>query len=218
MMKKTGLAIACGLLMSSMAMADSALTFQSEIVPEVVNSKAIHNGFFTAVDRIKIPEGQNQIGVTVGQLVFEDAKRRKFDSDLMLVSFDAKDGESYQLSYKKMRTMDEANRFNQNPQFTLTNQAGESLDYTVRVVSNNGFKQFQDYESEVVAFNQNQKQAKATVKANDVVSASANIQPVSIESSSTAVVASDIKTQFSSMTREQQQTFMQWAMLNLKSQ
>ena len=192
-MKKSCLAIVCGLLMSSMAMAGSELSFQSEIAPQVVNSKAIHNGFFTAVDRIKIPEGKNQIGVTVGQLVFEDAKRRKFDSDLMLLSFEAKDDDSYQLSYKKMRTIDEANRFNQAPQFILTNQAGDTLNYTVKVLPKNGFQSFQDYEGEVVALNHNQV-------------------------SSNQLVSSDIKTQFSTMTRDQQQAFMQWAMQNLKAE
>ncbi|GEA62032.1 YccT family protein [Vibrio comitans] len=207
-MKKSCLALVTGLLMSSSAFADSLLSFQTEIVPQVVNSKAVDNGIFTDVDQIKIGEGSNQIGVTIGQIVFEDGKRRKFDSSLMLMTFEAADEDSYQLSYKKMRTIEEANKFDKSPTFALTNGSGEPVDFDLVVIPKSGFQGFNDYEKQVVSYNKLVDAGTASTTA--AVTASA------VPSANGVAVSEDIKTQFSELSRDEQQQFMQWAMQNLK--
>ncbi|GEM79732.1 YccT family protein [Vibrio superstes] len=207
-MKKSCLALVTGLLISSTAFADSLLSFQTEIVPQVVNNKAVDNGIFTDIDQIKIAAGSNQIGVTVGQIVFEDAKRRKFDSSLMLMTFKADDEDSYQLSYKKMRTMEEANKFDKSPEFTLTDGSGEAIDFELVVLPKSGFQGFNDYEKQVVSYNKLVNSGTTSATAVAAVSAAPTTDGTE--------VSEGIKAQFSNLSRDEQQQFMQWAMQNLK--
>ncbi|MPW37114.1 DUF2057 domain-containing protein [Vibrio sp. B1Z05] len=199
-MKKSCLVLVTSIFISFNAFADSLLSFQTEIVPQVVNSMAVDSGIFTNVDQIKIIEGSNQIGVTIGQIVFEDSKRRKFDSSLMLITFKAADEDSYQLSYKKMRTIEEANKFDKSPTFTLTDGSGEPVDFDLVVLPKSGFQGFNDYEKQVVSYNKLVDSGTALT-----------VAPVSADSMTSA-----IKSQFSKLSREKQQQFMQWAMQNLK--
>lgn len=203
MFKKT--LIAMGLFLSASAVhADSQFAFQTEIEPQVVNGKAVDSAWFSDVDQLQLHPGATQLGFTVGQIVFEDGKRRKFNSRLMVMSFDAKDEQTYQLNYKKFRTIEEANKFNDDPLFELKTNNGEPVKFKLAVLDKNGLQGFRDYEREIAEFN------KTTGQTVVAVGESATLVH------SNAEVATGIKQQFAGMSREEQQAFMQWAMQNLK--
>lgn len=196
--------ITMGLLLSATAVqAASQFDFQTEIEPQVVNGKAVNSSWFSDVDQLQLHPGTTQLGFTVGQIVFEDGKRRKFNSRLMIMSFDVQDEQTYQLNYKKFRTIEEANKFNDDPTFELKTEDGKPVEFKLAVLDKNGMQGFRDYEAEITEFN----------KTTGVVLAGESATAVTVDASK---VSLGIKQQFANMSREEQQAFMQWAMQNLK--
>ncbi|EGQ7757828.1 DUF2057 domain-containing protein [Vibrio vulnificus] len=196
-MKKMMIMSALALFSSSLFAAN--LTLQKEITPQIVNGEGVtlqevHNG-----NRIELKPGHNQIAVTIGQIVFEDGKRRKFDSQPLLLEFVAKPEQALTLEYGKFRTIDDAKKFENNPTVHLTDAQGNPVAFTMVQLYKGGLQGFRDYEREVADYN-----AQKAQKADSVPLV--NHDPK----------AMDLKTAFKEMTRQEQQAFMQWAMQNLK--
>ncbi|EIT7143987.1 DUF2057 domain-containing protein [Vibrio vulnificus] len=196
-MKKMMIMSALALFSSSLFAAN--LTLQKEITPQIVNGEGVtlqevHNG-----NRIELKPGHNQIAVTIGQIVFEDGKRRKFDSQPLLLEFVAKPEQALTLEYGKFRTIDDAKKFENNPTVHLTDAQGNPVAFTMVQLYKGGLQGFRDYEREVADYN-----AQKAQKADSAPLV--NYDPK----------AMDLKTAFKEMTRQEQQAFMQWAMQNLK--
>ncbi len=191
------------LLFSSLALASASLTLQQEIVPQVLNGEAIEPSHFKAKNTLALKEGDNQLALTVGQIVFEDGKRRKFDSQPLLLNFDAQQGQSLSVHYKTFRTIDDAKKFERSPALTLTTSDGEAVDFELVQMNKGGLQGFRDYEREVADYN-----AKA---GNDVTG-----QPKMMLAKSSIGSVAALQNGFSDLDAEQQQEFMQWAMRNLK--
>ncbi|POF59617.1 hypothetical protein CRN58_07830, partial [Vibrio vulnificus] len=102
----------------------------------------------------------NQIAVTIGQIVFEDGKRRKFDSQPLLLEFVAKPEQALTLKYGKFRTIDDAKKFENNPTVHLTDAQGNPVAFTMVQLYKGGLQGFRDYEREVADYNA-QKAQKA---------------------------------------------------------
>ncbi|MBH9740144.1 DUF2057 family protein [Vibrio navarrensis] len=191
--------ILLGLLaLFSTVVSAATVTLQKEITPQIVNGQGVtlaqvHNG-----NQLELNSGHNQIALTIGQLVFEDGKRRKFDSQLLLIEFDAQPDQQLILEYEKFRTIEEAKQFAQTPNFRLRDEQGQAVEFSLVQLYKGGLQGFRDYESEVADYN---AQRLVTAETGDVESAHKT---------------REMQQAFRRMTRAQQQTFMQWAMQNLK--
>ncbi|ELP5728434.1 DUF2057 domain-containing protein [Vibrio vulnificus] len=196
-MKKMMIMSALALFSSSLFAAN--LTLQKEITPQIVNGEGVTLQEVHSGNRIELKPGHNQIAVTIGQIVFEDGKRRKFDSQPLLLEFVAKPEQALTLEYGKFRTIDDAKKFENNPTIHLTDAQGNPVAFTMVQLYKGGLQGFRDYEREVADYN-----AQKAQKADSAPLV--NHDPK----------AMDLKTAFKEMTRQEQQAFMQWAMQNLK--
>ena len=191
------------LLFSSLALASGTLSLQQEIVPQVLNGEAIAASHFVAQNTLELKDGENQLALTVGQIVFEDGKRRKFDSQPILLNFNASEEQVLALNYKTFRTIEDAKKFERTPELSFTTEKGEAVEYELVQMNKGGLQGFRDFEREVADYN-----AKA---GSDVSGHKKQVTPMSTQKSVSA-----LQGDFSKLDAEQQQEFMQWAMRNLK--
>ncbi|PMH41837.1 hypothetical protein BCU68_15280 [Vibrio sp. 10N.286.49.B3] len=199
-MNKSIILMVFTLFFSSLASAETTLALQAELVPQVLNGDKIHNRHFTARHTIQLQAGQNQLAVTIGQIVFEDGKRRKFDSQPLLLTFNAPDQQALTMSYDTFRTIDDANQFERSPEFTLVTESGEPIRYELVQMNKGGLQGFRDYQREVADYNASL--TKAETSHPQVLPTSEGME--------------GLQTRFNQLDRDQQQRFMQWAMQNLK--
>ena len=199
LLKKRFIIAGLSTLFSLQAFAAS-IQLQSEIVPQVLNGQAVQADDFIQPQQLELKDGTNQLVVTIGQIVFQDGKRRKFDSQPMIIEFSTGSDELLTLNYPNLRTIEDAKSFEKKPTFSFTNQDKQTKEYSLVVMNKNGLQGFRDYEREVTDFNHQNE--NATV--------------ITDSSKSTASGTTDLKNEFSSLSKEQQQEFMQWALRNLK--
>lgn len=198
MMKKTTTVLGLCALLTSPAFA-AQLTLQQELVPRVLNGEFVYPERISADNSIQIEDGHNQLTVTVGQIVFEDGKRRKFDSQPLILEFSAAKDAELTLSYNKLRTIEEAKAFERDPKVTLLDESGNTIEFSMTQLRKGGMQGFRDYEREVADYNQalNKQETKESIAQS----------PQETQS---------LKASFNNLSREEQQEFMQWAMRNLK--
>ncbi|PSV64839.1 DUF2057 domain-containing protein [Photobacterium profundum] len=207
-MKSLGVAILLA-LGSGQAAADTVLTLQPEINPIVVNGGKVGNGIFSPEQQVDIQKGENQILITVGQIVFEDAKRRKYNSPSYILKFNAND-QPLSLTYDKMRTIQEAKAFEKSPSFVFTDVNGKNINYKIDVLNASGMQSFRDYQQELQAYNQGQEGRAAVTIASYTAIAPQSVTP------NPAAKMTFLHNTFSNLSADEQQQFMQWAMKNLK--
>lgn len=198
MMKKTTTVLGLCALLTSPAFA-AQLTLQQELVPRVLNGEFVYPERISANNSIQIEDGHNQLTVTVGQIVFEDGKRRKFDSQPLILEFSAAKDAELTLSYNKLRTIEEAKAFERDPKVTLLDESGNTIEFSMTQLRKGGMQGFRDYEREVADYNLalNKQETKESIAQS----------PQETQS---------LKASFNNLSREEQQEFMQWAMRNLK--
>lgn len=198
MMKKIITILGLCTLISAPVLA-AQITLQSELVPRVLNGEEIYPAQISAQNAIEIDNGENQLAMTVGQIVFEDGKRRKFDSQLLLLTFDAQEHAQLALTYDKFRTIEEAKAFEKNPVVALTDENGNKVSFSMVQLNKGGLQGFRDYQREVADYRQ-----------------AVNKEVMQKRIVDSPVVTQTLKTSFNELSREDQQAFMQWAMSNLK--
>ncbi|EDP57198.1 DUF2057 domain-containing protein [Vibrio sp. AND4] len=198
MMKKTTTLLGLCAFLSAPAFA-AQLTLQAELVPRVINGEFVYPEWISDNNSIKIEDGANQLAVNVGQIVFEDGKRRKFDSQPLILEFNALKDAELTLTYNKFRTIEEANAFEMAPKLALKDANGNDIEFSMVQLRKGGLQGFRDYEREVADYNQamNKQTTKASIAASPAVTKT-------------------LKESFNDLSREEQQEFMQWAMRNLK--
>ncbi|TBT53197.1 DUF2057 domain-containing protein [Vibrio parahaemolyticus] len=175
------------------------LTLQKELVPRVINGEFVYPEWISDNNSIELKDGENQLAVTVGQIVFEDGKRRKFDSQPLLLEFDAEKDAELSLTYKTFRTIEEAKAFELDPKVILKDKNGKEVDFSMVQLRKGGLQGFRDYEREVADYNNamNKQATKSSI-------------------AQSPAVTKTLKESFNELSREEQQEFMQWAMRNLK--
>ncbi|EPP6381769.1 YccT family protein [Vibrio alginolyticus] len=195
MMKKTTTLLGLCAMLSAPAFA-AQLTLQSELVPRVLNGEFVYPA---KNNSIELKDGENQLAVTVGQIVFEDGKRRKFDSQPLVLEFDAETDTELSLTYQTFRTIEEARAFELDPKVVLKDKNGKEVAFSMVQLRKGGLQGFRDYEREVADYNNamNKESTKASI-------------------ASSPAETKTIKASFNELSREEQQEFMQWAMRNLK--
>ena len=189
-------------MFSSYGFASPTLILQPEIVPQVLNGKRVLSSDFYAKNSLNLLEGRNQLAITIGQIVSEDGKRRKFDSQPVLMSFTVENDAVLSIKYSKFRTMDEAEKFEANPQFTFKNKDNKDQKYQWVQLNKGGLQGFRDYEREIADYNTKQGNISHNNKGGEVYFSQSN--------------TTEFQNTFLLLTAEQQQAFMQWAMRNLK--
>ncbi|EGU50628.1 hypothetical protein VIOR3934_18445 [Vibrio orientalis CIP 102891 = ATCC 33934] len=197
-MKKNTILIGICAILSAPAFA-AQLTLQSELAPRVLNGEFVYPELVSDSNGIKLADGDNQLAVTVGQIVFEDGKRRKFDSQPLLLEFNAATDAELTLSYDTFRTIEEAKSFENNPNVSLKDLSGKDVEFSMVQLRKGGLQGFRDYEREVADYNN-------------------AVQKQTTQSSIAAspAVTKTLKESFNDLSRQEQQEFMQWAMQNLK--
>ncbi|HHG3257120.1 TPA: DUF2057 family protein [Vibrio parahaemolyticus] len=198
MMKKTTTLLGICAILSAPAFA-AQLTLQKELVPRVINGEFVYPEWISDNNSIELKDGENQLAVTVGQIVFEDGKRRKFDSQPLLLEFDAEKDTELSLTYKTFRTIEEAKAFELEPKVVLKDKNGKEVDFSMVQLRKGGLQGFRDYEREVADYNNamNKQATKSSI-------------------AQSPAVTKTLKESFNELSREEQQEFMQWAMRNLK--
>ncbi|HHC6695161.1 YccT family protein [Vibrio parahaemolyticus] len=198
MMKKTTTLLGICAILSAPAFA-AQLTLQKELVPRVINGEFVYPEWISGNNSIELKDGENQLAVTVGQIVFEDGKRRKFDSQPLLLEFDAEKDAELSLTYKTFRTIEEAKAFELDPKVILKDKNGKEVDFSMVQLRKGGLQGFRDYEREVADYNNamNKQATKSSI-------------------AQSPAVTKTLKESFNELSREEQQEFMQWAMRNLK--
>jgi len=199
------LGIAIGLF-SANVIAASTIELSSEIVPRVINEQAIDNGFFESESKVELNSGHNQLLVTLGQIVVEDGRRVKYNSNPFILEFEA--GQTpLALSYKPFRTVEDARAFEKKPAFTLTNAQGTAVSYQATLLHVGGLQGMKDYQAAVKKHNGHSPSATAQT-ANQTTT-------LSVPTSSSAKL-DVIKAGFENMSAEEQKAFMMWAMGAMK--
>ena len=203
-----------GLALSAMAFGVSAGTtieLSREISPLVLNGSQVEAGFFERIGHLDVKEGQNQLLLQLGQIVPQDGRRSKYNSDPIVIRFDAQQS-PLTLSYTPFKDMAEVRTFTKSLDFKLVNQDGKDVHYQAELLPIGGLQGFQDYEKAVAQYNQ-KGQGEAVIAAAPKAS-----EPV-VEAE-TATVSSNriaiLQTGFSELSAQEQQQFMQWAISNLK--
>lgn len=198
---------------SGQAAADTVLTLQPEINPIVVNGGKVGNSLFSSEQQVDVQKGENQILITVGQIVFEDAKRRKYNSPSYILKFNANE-QPLSLTYNKIRTIQDAKAFEKSPSFVFTDVNGKNIDYKIDVLNASGMQSFRDYQQELQAYNQGQE-GRAAAAISTTTAGYTAIAPQSITPNPAAKMTF-LHNTFRDLSADEQQQFMQWAMKNLK--
>lgn len=191
--------------------AETTIELSREISPLVLNGNQVEKGFFERIGHLEVKEGQNQLLVQLGQIVPQDGRRSKYNSDPIVIRFDAQES-PLTLSYTPFRDMEEVRAFTQSLDFELIDEDGKAIHYQAELLPIGGLQGFQDYEKAVAQYNQ-KGQGTAVMAAAQSVSEQA-IDKVSTSTSSNRIAI--LQTGFSELSAQEQQQFMQWAISNLK--
>ncbi|WP_058119925.1 DUF2057 domain-containing protein [Photobacterium kishitanii] len=201
-------------LFSNIVYADVTLQSTKEMNAIVVNGKTEGWSFIQGTNNIILPNGVNQVLFQVGQIVLEDATRKKFNSIPLLIKFESKDS-NITLTYEKIRTLDQAKAFDKSPDIILKNSNGENVPFELEQLDNNGLQNFRDYEREVAEYNK-----LGGIAAVTQVSSEPQLQSKAVFINSDAKPSPEakmmfLKNAFTSLSLEEKQEFMSWGLKNL---
>lgn len=201
-------------LFSNIAYAEVKLQSAKEMNAIVVNGKAEGWSFIQGTNNIILPDGENQVLFQMGQIVLEDATRKKFNSIPLLIKFESKDSNLI-LTYPKIRTLDQAKAFDKLPKITLKNRNGENVEFELNQLDNNGLQNFRDYEREVSDYNRTGGIASVKqVLTEPQLSNKAVFIKKDVQSSPEAKMIF-LKNAFTSLSLQERQDFMSWGLKNL---
>lgn len=193
---------AIGVLTASFApQADVGLRFHNEVSPIIVDGEEVGFRVF-GTPEYQLEDGTNQIVFRVSKLVEgTTGEREKYNSKPYVMTFNAKDLNLYLAPSGKITRKSHAKAFDEKPTFSLTDESGKQLDYSVEVLpASQGITR--DYTKELAKFN---KDNGIEVK-NFVDSDAANINSTNS--------AKMIQYWLDKATAEESETFVNWAFAN----
>ena len=191
------------LLMSWSALAQVTILTDNRIELLAVNTEI--NPVLEKGENLKINNGLNQILVRVTAMVDGNGGKSKFVSSPIVLKFDANDQTLELKTPFPIRDQQAVRKFEKNPTLSITSKGAE-FDVTKDVIIDNEFSFFKDYDKLLEKYNLTD--AIAAINSHNLKE---NAKVVSTEK-----VSPSIQSQFLTMTVEEQQAFMQWAMRNLK--
>ncbi|GGB55070.1 DUF2057 domain-containing protein [Shewanella inventionis] len=125
------------------------------LLPDNANTVLV-NGVATEQQQVALdintPQGLQQIAFRYHARFRDQGSQHSFSSDVIILRFAASD-QDYQLSLPSIRSQSNATQFNQQPQITLTNQAGQVIEFTQDKLMKSGLQIGRDFETEIAKYN-----------------------------------------------------------------
>ena len=148
---------ACGISFSTLADVKLDLPYQADLV--LVNGVEQDGN-----DTLTLPNGVNQFAFTYIDSLRENGDDYLYKSDVIIVKFDASD-EALKLDLPKLRTAQDARKFNKSPQLALVASNGEKIDFEQDKLIKSGLQFGRDFEKEIAVYNQSGKAAAVATTA-----------------------------------------------------
>ncbi|MEZ9231872.1 DUF2057 family protein [Vibrio amylolyticus] len=195
-MKVMNKVLVVGAMITSFApMAAVDLTIDRNIAALVANGEEV--GFsFSKKERYEFENGTNQMVLRVEQLVTDLGEKEKFNSLPIVLTFDTADTSLRVSTEHKISRSDQADEFNKNPRFKITDASGKEINVKQDILpASSGISR--DYVKELARYNSQNSisltTATATATATATVIAATDetkkvSKPASNESKSTQMV------------------------------
>ncbi|CCN71637.1 DUF2057 domain-containing protein [Vibrio nigripulchritudo] len=199
---------ASAVLLSLQAQADVKVNLHRDLAPVVVDGEEV--GFSLGKkSQLVLKNGKNQIVVRVSKLVAKQGEHEKFNSEPMVVTFEASNTELTLNPTRVITRIEQVGSFEDNPEVEMFDKNGRS--YTIEQgLLKRGSGLTRDYERELAKFNQkNGIEIAAVAAASNTVSTSKNAKISFNKHSSTAL--SSLKSDFTKLTAEEKKEFLMWA-------
>ncbi|MEX0333509.1 DUF2057 family protein [Vibrio tubiashii] len=131
--------------------AEVELEFHRDISPILVDGDEIGYSLFSQKN-YTIPNGVNQVVLRVSKLVERQGEREKYNSDAFVFTFKESDKQLFIEPGTKIVRTEQADKFNESPQFIVKDANGRKVDFDYAVLpASDGLTR--DYERELAKFN-----------------------------------------------------------------
>ncbi|CCO46493.1 putative VvgS protein [Vibrio nigripulchritudo SOn1] len=200
--------VACAVLLPIQTFANVQVHLHRDLTPVVIEGEEV--GFrIGKKNTIVLKNGQNQIVVRISKLVAKQGEYEKFNSEPMVVTFEASNTELTLNPTRVITRIEQIGSFEDNPEVVMFDKNGRS--YTIEQgLLKRGSGLTRDYERELAKFNQkNGIEIAAVAAASNTVSTSKNAKISSNKHSSTTL--SGLKSDFTKLTAEEKKEFLMWA-------
>ncbi|MDV5169151.1 DUF2057 domain-containing protein [Photobacterium rosenbergii] len=163
---------ACGISFSSLADVKLDLPHQADLV--LVNGVEQDGN-----DTLTLPNGVNQFAFTYIDSLRENGDDYLYKSDVIIVKFDASD-EALKLELPKLRTAQDARKFNKSPKVSLVAANGEKISFEQDKLIKSGLQFGRDFEKEIAVYNQSGKAAAVAATATTAAVAATAAVPTTL--------------------------------------
>ncbi|UPQ88627.1 YccT family protein [Vibrio sinaloensis] len=201
-----------GAVITSFApMAKVDLTFHRDISPLIIQGEEVGFSLFNK-SAYQLEDGQSQIVLRVSKLVDKQGEKEKFNSEVLVVSFDASNEQVLIEPGMTITRKEHATAFDANPSLKITSSTGQKLDYQQAILpASMGVTR--DYEKELAKFN----------KANGIVvpgmvAATAVESQSAIQSAQPSSAQSMVQYWYEKAQPVDKEQFVEWAFANRKQQ
>ncbi|WP_104399163.1 YccT family protein [Vibrio penaeicida] len=199
-------------LLSFQAQADVKVHLHRDLAPVVVDGEEV--GFsFGAKSPLVLKDGKNQIVVRVSKLVAKQGEHEKFNSEPIVVTFEAANKELTLNPAKVITRSDQVGSFGDNPKVKMLDVAGHSYPIDQGILKR-GSGLTRDYERELTKFNQKNGIKIATATAATAATAATTATTAITTSSmskNTSSTLSDLKADFGKLSSTEKKEFLMWA-------
>lgn len=162
----TSLSALISLMFVAPTLADVSLTLPKSAELLVINGKGA-----LSQPQIKLDNGNNQIVFEYQTTYKSRGQEKRFNSEAIIVSFTAKDAD-YRLSLPTLRSDNQADNFNNNPQVFIEDSKGNKLVIRTDTLRKEGIQLGRNYAEEMLGYNQTDSAAaiKALAPTSIVIS------------------------------------------------
>ncbi|MCL1049167.1 DUF2057 domain-containing protein [Shewanella abyssi] len=154
------------LCVHSIAIANVELTLPSNSELVLINGKEADGN-----KELSLNNGENQIALRYIGRYQQQGSQTQFSSDVIIVTFTAKD-KQLTISFPRIRSNRDADAFNSNPQITVKDSSGTSIDFKQGLLIKEGLQLGRDYEEEISIYNSSNQVAAIAALAAPVILAS----------------------------------------------
>lgn len=169
-----------GFMVASFApRAEVNIEFDRDISPLLVGGEEVGYSFFSK-SGYTVPDGTNQVVLKVSKLVEKLGEKEKFNSKAFVLTFTEENEQLLIAPDAKIMRLDQAEDFDTNPRFSVTNKQGQNVKYDLDELPNLGGIT-RDFEKELAKFNS--KHYPELIAASSTVAVTANASNATKDSS-----------------------------------
>ncbi|MGC9401510.1 YccT family protein [Vibrio genomosp. F10] len=215
-MKVMSKVLVVGAMITSFApMAAVDLSIERNISALVVHGEEV--GFsISKKDKFELENGTNQVVIRVSQLVSDFGEKEKFNSQPIVLTFEASDTSLFVSAPSKISRVEQAEEFEKNPRFVVTDKSGKEIKVRQDILpASSGISR--DYIKELARYN-----AKHSIEGVAVVTTATTA--VAVESKPKAKASSDqsqpsqmVEYWYEKASNEERTVFSDWAFDNRKT-